>query len=83
MRRTVHLLFSSLIVLSISFAPAKTYHLTEGETVMLYNALQNSRKAVVATSELSMQEGVATLKAIDSIQSVLIKQSQDTSKTKK
>lgn len=71
-----------LLVIAIAFAPQRTYTLTEGQGIMVFNVLETAKKVIPTSDNISAKEASGALIAIDSIQKVLYRQYADSTKKK-
>lgn len=69
-----------LILFAFAFTTEKKFTLTEGQTVLLWKALQTAQKAIPNSESVTAKEANEALLSIDTIQKVLIQQARDTTK---
>lgn len=74
------IIIAVLVLIAFAFANEKTFTLKQGEALMLFNALESSKRALPYSESISAKEASTTLAAIDSIEKVLVR--QDTTKNK-
>ena len=80
MRKVLVVLAAVLGIGLIASSPRKSYTLTDGQIVVLYNSLQIAKKAIPTSDAISAREASAGLQGIDSIEKVIIRQYVDTLK---
>lgn len=80
MRKVLVVLAAVLGIGLIAASPRKSYTLTDGQIVVLYNSLQIAKKAIPTSDAISAREASAGLQGIDSIEKVIIRQYVDTLK---
>ena len=80
MRKVLVVLAAVLGIGLIAASPRKSYTLTDGQIVVLYNSLHIAKKAIPTSDAISAREASAGLQGIDSIEKVIIRQYVDTLK---